>query len=442
MCVAKSRASGGRHDYPAMTPNRFSKDFVLKLFKAAFAEFSKNNVLRLSAALAYYSIFSIAPLLLVAIGVAGWYYRGDAANGVVEKQLAGYIGGVAAKAVQSILIDAGKTSSGATIVGFGTLLFGASTVFLQLKGALDTIWEVQAKPGSSVKTFIREQLLSFGMVLVVGFLLLISFILTTTIAAVGGWMEHHLGIPAFVSGLFGSFAPFVVEVVLFALIFKVLPSAEIEWPSVWFGAVFTAALFEIGKYGLSIYLTKAGPGSAFGAAGSVVVLLVWVYYASCILFFGAVMTEVYARLTGRAIQPAANAETTELTCAPGLHPVPAVSQPLVPAAAQPTKETLLPILRQGQVREPLRPRPRIPPRTVVEHLRRELDELHAHPIAEVGAALGVGLAAGLISRLFQRHPPALTPADHLRMGARGAAEDGVALWRRSVGVLAKKVQEL
>jgi membrane protein len=412
-----------------MTPKRLSKDFVLKLFKEAISEFSKDNILRLSAALSYYSIFSIAPLLLVAIGVIGWIYRGDAANGVIEKQLAAYIGAVAAKAVQSIVVDAGKSSGGATIIGFGTLLFGASTVFLQLKAALDTIWEVRPKPGSSVKTFISEQLLSFGMVLVVGFLLLISLLLTTTIAALGDWMQRHLGIPSSLSSFVGSFAPLVVEVVLFALIFKVLPSAEIKWESVWFGASFTAVLFEIGKYGLSIYLTKAAPGSAFGAAGSVVLVLLWVYYASTILFFGAVMTEVFARLSGHAIQPAINAETTDLTCGPGLTPV---SASTLKTGAQPARESLLPILRQAQVKAPQRPGPRIPPRTLAERAQRELEELHAHPFAEVGAALGLGLAAGLLSRLWPRTAPAPTPREHLALGAQGMAEEGIATWRRAI----------
>ena len=304
----------------ALTGNR-----VFKLLKATFDGWMEDNALRLSAALAYYSIFSIAPLLVIAISVAGLVFGDEAVRGQLEGQLTAYVGPQAAAGVQSMVQSAAKPAEGWTgaVAGFAVMLLGAAGVFGQLKDALNTIWEVKAKGGGGVMGFIRARLLSFGMVLVIGFLLLTSLLLTTALAALNGYFERTVGLPPFVGGVLAFFVSFGVVTTLFAFIFKVLPDARIEWRSVWTGAVVTALLFEVGKFALSFYLGRESTASSFGAAGSVVLLLLWVYYASCILLFGAEFTQVYARESGHEILPGpgAVAVTAEARAQQGLTPV-------------------------------------------------------------------------------------------------------------------------
>lgn len=282
---------------------------VVRLLKATFADWMEDKALRLSAALAYYSIFSIAPLLIIAISLAGLVLGEEAVRGQLDDQLTGYVGAQAAAGMQSMIKSASKPASSwvGAIVGFATLLLGASGVFGQLKDALNTIWEVKAKGGVGIWGFMRERLLNFGMVLVIGFLLLTSLMITTALAALNGYFESRLGIPPFFGGLIAFIASLAVVTTLFALIFKVLPDAQIEWRNVWTGALVTALLFEIGKFGLSYYLGRESTASSYGAAGSVVLILLWVYYASCILLFGAEFTQVYARESGPRIIPSPGA---------------------------------------------------------------------------------------------------------------------------------------
>ncbi len=297
---------------------------LVRMLRATFDAWMEDNALRLSAALAYYSIFSIAPLLVIAISVAGLVLSEEAVRGQLGPQLQGYLGAQAAEGVQALVQSAAKPSEGwlGAIVGFATLLIGASGVFGQLKDALNTIWEVKPKGGAGIMGFVRERLLNFGMVLVIGFLLLTSLVLSTTLAALSGYFERLIGIPPVVGGLMAFVVSFGMVTLLFAFIFKVLPDARIEWRNVWTGAAVTALLFEIGKWGLGLYLGRESTASGFGAAGSVVILLLWVYYASCILLFGAEFTQVYARETGHDIQPAANAVpvTAEARAQQGLVP--------------------------------------------------------------------------------------------------------------------------
>jgi membrane protein len=297
---------------------------AFRLLKATFDAWSEDNALRLSAALAYYSIFSIAPLLVIAISIAGLVLGEEAVRGQLGPQLQGYIGAQAAEGVQALIKSASKPADSwmGAVAGFVTLLLGASGVFGQLKDALNTIWEVKVVSGSGVWRFIRDRLLSFGMVLVIGFLLLTSLLLTTTLAALSGYIERIIGLPAILSGAIGFVVAFGVVTLLFAFIFKVLPDAQVEWRNVWIGAAVTALLFEIGKFALGFYLGRESTVSSFGAAGSVVLLLLWVYYASCILLFGAEFTQVYARETGHDIRPAPNAlpVTAEARAQQGLAP--------------------------------------------------------------------------------------------------------------------------
>lgn len=282
----------------------------LSLLKKAFNSWSEDKALRLSAALAYYSIFSIAPLLVITMGIAGLVLDQKAATGELFDQLKGYVGPKAAQGLQSMVESAAKPTSGvvATIVGAVTLLFGASGVMGELKDALNTIWEVKPKPGSAFWGLIHEKFLNFGMVIVIGFLLMVSLLLSAAVATLSKRFETFLALPPAVWAVVAFLISFAVVTVMIAMIFKVLPDAKIQWRDVWFGAAITALLFEIGKTALGWYLGLESTASAYGAAGSVVLLLLWVYYASCILFFGAEFTQVYAEAKGHFITPDSDAE--------------------------------------------------------------------------------------------------------------------------------------
>jgi membrane protein len=282
----------------------------LKLLKSTAKEWYEDKALRLSAAIAYYSIFSIAPLLVIAISMAGLVFGADAVRGHLDDQLRAVLSPKAAEGVQSMVQSASRPSDGiiGAIAGFAVLLVGASGVFGQLKDALNTIWEVKPQPGrGGILTFIRQRLLNFGMVLVIGFLLLTSLILSTALAAFNEYLDNILKLPAVVWSAAAFLVSFAIVTSLFAFIFKVLPDAQIEWKHVWTGAAATAVLFEGGKFALSWYLGRESTASSFGAAGAVVLVLLWVYYTSCILFFGAEFTQVYAREQGKFVAPAANA---------------------------------------------------------------------------------------------------------------------------------------
>lgn len=290
------------------------KTTPVTLLRATLDSWMEDKALRLSAAVAYYSIFSIAPLLILSITLAGAILGEEAVRGHLETQLVQYIGEPAAQAVQSMVKNAALTDQGfvATVLGFITLLVGATGVFGQLKDALNTIWEVRVKPGKAWLILLRERLVSFGMVLVIGFLLLTSLLLTTVLAALNHYLENIFPLPGFMWTALSMLISFGLVTVLFAFIFKVLPDAVIEWRNVWAGAFFTALLFEIGKLGLSLYLGRESTVSSYGAAGAVVLLLLWVYYNACILFLGAEFTQVYALHTGRFIRPSPGAQAMTL----------------------------------------------------------------------------------------------------------------------------------
>jgi len=271
---------------------------------------SEDKVPRLGAALAFYSVLSIAPLLLIAIAVAALVFGEQAASGQLVSQIEGMVGKEGAGAIQEMLKNAHKPGAGpiAAVVGFGALLFAASGFFGQLQDAMNTIWEVQPKAGRGVLGFVKDRAVSFLMVLLTGFLLLASLILSTTVAAsvsFAGNLAPGLR-PLLQVG--DTVASGVVVTLLFALIYKILPDAKIAWRDVWVGAGLTTVLFLVGKAGIGAYLGRSSYGSAYGAAGSLVVLLVWIYYSAQILFFGAEFTKVYADRYGSKIQPAPDAE--------------------------------------------------------------------------------------------------------------------------------------
>lgn len=289
------------------------KNRWVTLLKRAIQGWFDDNALRLSAALAFYSIFSIAPLIVITIGIVGLVLGDKADTGQLYDELTSYVGPQSAEAIQTLVQGASKPTQGvmATVLGLGILILGASGVFGELKDALNSIWGVRVKPGTGVKALVRGKILSFGMVLVIGFLLLVSLVISTAIAGLNQRLESVLPLPAFVWATVAFITSLVLVTTLFALIFKVLPDAPIQWRHVWLGALITALLFEIGKTCLSWYLGREGTASAFGAAGSVVLLLLWVYYTSCILFFGAEFTRVYSQADEISVQPAANAIRVE-----------------------------------------------------------------------------------------------------------------------------------
>ena len=277
---------------------------LLGVLKGTFKEFMEDKALRLAAALAYYAIFSIGPLLFVMVMVASWFLGDQAVRGQLNDTLKDFIGEGPAKTVESMM--AAKklgTSPTTTALAIVTLLFGASGVFGQLQDALNTIWEVKAKPGMGVMAFLRDRFLSMSMVLGLGFLLLISMVVTTAVHALVQRGGQLLPIPDAATSLLSFVFSFIVVALLFAMIFKFLPDVRIRWRYAWVGALVTAILFTMGKFLLGLYLGREGMESSYGAAGSVIIVLLWIYYSSVILFFGAEFTQVYMRNAGARMTP-------------------------------------------------------------------------------------------------------------------------------------------
>jgi membrane protein len=278
------------------------------LIKEAGSEWLEDKAPRLGAALAYYTIFSLAPLLVIVIGVAGLIFGQDIARSQVLNQIQGLIGEQGGEAIRSMVENASKPTAGGVgaVLGIIMLLFGAAGLFGQLQDALNTVWGVQPKPGGGIWGFIRERFLSFTMVLGITFLLLTSLLVSAGLAAfvqlLGNWQAGWLGHAV------NEVVSLVVITLLFALLFRFLPDAEIAWKDVWLGAAITALLFEVGKFLIGLYLGHSGVASAYGAAGSLAVLLVWLYYSGQIFLFGAEFTKVYANRFGSRIVPAPNAE--------------------------------------------------------------------------------------------------------------------------------------
>lgn len=279
---------------------------IIELLKETFQEWQEDKASRLAAALAYYTAFSIAPLLVIAIAIAAFVFGEEAAKGQIATQLGALVGKEAAEAIQAMLVTSSRKSAEgtiATLISVALLFFGASNIFTQLQDSLNTIWEVAPKPGRGIKGVIKDRILSFGMVLGIGFLLLVSLILSTILAA----LSKDLGVGGMIGSILNFFLSFGVITLLFALMFKFLPDVKITWGDVGIGAVITALLFTIGKTLISLYLSNSSVGSTYGAAGSLVVLLLWVNFSAQILFFGAEFTQVYANKYGSLIVPTKNA---------------------------------------------------------------------------------------------------------------------------------------
>jgi membrane protein len=276
---------------------------VWLLIKTTAENWSAHKDARQGAALAYYSVFSVGPVMVIAIAIAGFAFGQEAARGEVEAQLSGILGQTAATAIDSMLAGANKPQQGliATAIGVVVLLFTALGVVVQLKDAFNTVWEVDDKKISGVWQFIRTYLISLAAVIGLGFLLLVSMLFTTALSASGQYLGARL--PQTTLQIAGSLISFAAITAMFAMMFKWLPDTQVEWRDVWLGAAITAALFELGKLLIGIYVGRLALASTYGAAASLVILLIWVYYSSQIVLLGAEFTHCYAsryRATGRA----------------------------------------------------------------------------------------------------------------------------------------------
>jgi len=279
------------------------------LIKQTFSEWSADKGGRLGAALSYYTVFSLAPLLLLVISVAGLAFGRAAAEGRIFDQLAGVVGAEPARLIQAAVAKASQTKGGilGTVAGVAILLAGATGVVVELQDALDTVWKVEPRPNRGVWGVIRTRLLSVAMILSMGFLLLVSLVVSAALTAFSGWLRGAIGDIAVVSWVIDAAVALAVISTLIALIYKILPDAEVAWRDVWIGALATAILFMIGKYLIGLYIGRASVGSAFGAAGSLAVLLVWIYYSAQIVLLGAEFTRVYANRFGAKVKPSRQA---------------------------------------------------------------------------------------------------------------------------------------
>lgn len=296
---------------------------VWALLKTTGNDFMDDNALRLAAALAYYALLSLAPLVVIAIAIAGFAVDEQSARGAIAHELGNVVGREGGEAVQTIVRSAQAPTTGvlSTIAGLVVLLFGASGVFTELQGALDTIWEVAPKPGRGIKGLIRDRLFSFAMVMGVAFLLLVSMVLSAGLGAVGHFLGSALPGGEAVWQIVNFLISLGVIGALFAVMFKTVPDAKVDWRDAWIGGLVTAVLFSIGKFLIGLYLGKSSVSSAYGAAGSLVLLVIWVYYSACILLIGAEFTQVYASRFGKEIEPSENAERIKVP-----RPMPAPSR--------------------------------------------------------------------------------------------------------------------
>ncbi|MEO7115185.1 MAG: YihY/virulence factor BrkB family protein [Caldimonas sp.] len=286
------------------------------LVKQTGVEWLKDRAPSMGAALSYYTVFSLAPLLLLVISIAGLVFGHDAAQGALFAQLATLMGDDAAKGVQSLLASVSKPSQGiiGTVVGVAVLLVGATTVFGELQDSLDLIWRAPERKGGGLWGLIRTRLLSFGMILGIAFLLMVSLVLGAVVAALGKWSGALFGGWEFLAQAMTFLLGFVMTTGVFAMIYKLLPRVDVRWHDVWIGAAVTSLLFNVGRFLIGLYIGKSGVASGFGAAGSIIVVFVWVYYSAQIFLLGAEFTWVYATEYGsRKNVPKGKADDAEHT---------------------------------------------------------------------------------------------------------------------------------
>ncbi len=293
MALATAQSTGNTHS--ATLPQ------IWELIKTAAQSWSDDYAPSMGAALSYYTLFSIAPLLLIVISIAGLVFGQDAARGEIFGQLNGFMGSEAAAAIQGLLESVNKPAQGAiaTIVGFVLVLIGATTVFGELQDAMDRIWRAPARHKTSgIWGLLRARLLSFGMILSVGFLLMVSLVMEAMLSALSRWWSPLLNGWETMAQIINTLASFGLTMLAFAMIYKIMPRVKIDWRDVWIGAGVTALLFTVGKFLIGFYIGRSGVGSGFGAASSIVIVLIWVYYSAQIFLVGAEFTWVYAHIFG------------------------------------------------------------------------------------------------------------------------------------------------
>jgi membrane protein len=285
---------------------RFSIKAVWNVIKGAGSCFIDNRVLKLSAALAYYTVFSLGPMMIVIIFLADVVYGRQAIEGTIYGQLSGLVGKEAAAQVQETIKNSALTNKGniTAIIGIITLAVGATSVFAEIQDSINMIWGLKAKPKKGWLKMLSNRLLSFSILVTLGFLLLVSLVINGLLESLMGKLQQMFPqitvVMVYVINLVITFA---VTTILFGIIFKVLPDAKIKWKDVIIGSMATAVLFMLGKFGITFYIGSSNIGNAYGAAGSLVVLLVWVYYSAVILYFGAEFTKIYATQYGSKILP-------------------------------------------------------------------------------------------------------------------------------------------
>ncbi len=374
---------------------------ILTLFKQAVGAWKEDRAPSMGAALAYYTAFSIAPLLILVIGVAGLVFGRDVAQAAILDQIQGLLGADGGKAIDAMLTSAGDLGSGVlkTVVGVVMLLIGATTAFVELQDDLDRIWKAPPRVGSGIINLIRSRLLSIGMILGIGFLLTVSLVLSGAVSALGTYlfsgMEFLLQTANFV-------VSFGVITVLFAMIYKILPNVKIEWGDVWVGAGITALLFTIGKFLIGLYIGKSDVSSSFGAAGPFVVIMLWIFYSTQIFLLGAEFTNLHARRNSPQTAPA----PAEAVAAAGNHPNPAANAPFVPVqheAANATKSAV------------------------------QIQPANLHPYRRVAISAAAGLAGGILLALLlpeRQRSRSWKPRSALvnLAGLRNVAEK----WRRQI----------
>ncbi len=280
---------------------------IVTVIKTSLKDWWEKDPFRESAVIAYYSIFSLPGLLVVIITLAGYIFGLDAVNNDVARQLTDALGANTAQQIQNMIIKASvlNNSVWATLIGVVTIIIGATGVFVQFQKSLNNIWEVKTDPSKSgIWNIIRVRLFSFGIIISIAFILIVSLIISALLSAFGNWLSRHFSDSFFIMLQIVNFIISLnILILLFALMFKFFPDAKIKWRHVWIGAIVTAFLFEIGKFGLGLYFGKANPGEGYGAAGSVILILLWVSYSSMIVFYGAEFTHAYANMYSGKVAP-------------------------------------------------------------------------------------------------------------------------------------------
>jgi membrane protein len=372
------------------------------MLKDAAAAWQEDYAPSMGAALSYYTLFSIAPLLLIVIAVAGLVFGDDAARGAIVGQLQGLMGDEGARAIEGLIASVNKPAQGivATVVGAATLLLGATTVFAELQSDLDRIWHAPAREQSSgLWSLLRTRLLSFGMILGIAFLLMVSLVVSAAVSALGELSAPFFGTWEVLAHAVNLVVGFAVTAVLFAMIYKFMPRAEVSWHDVLIGSAVTALLFTIGRFLIGLYLGKSGVTSGFGAAGSLVIVMVWVYYSAQIFLLGAEFTWVYAHeygsrrgqarpRTGEAAK-AGGASATNAAEAPGA--------PGQPGDVMPQAGVAYPAMSGGA-----RASNDVATAPTVSMTAQAREQLRQRPLAAMAVAASAGMAMALLTRLRRR----------------------------------------